>query len=295
MRILLTGAGGQVGSEITRHLAMQSADCVLIPLTRSQLDITHEAAVLQAFHVYQPDVVVNAAAYTKVDQAEVEPSLAYAINARGAANVAAACHQFNLPLIHFSTDYIFDGSKPSAYTELDLAAPQNVYGISKWQGEEAVRQLCPRHIILRTSWVYGKYGQNFVKTILRLAKERSELKVVDDQKGCPTAATDIADVVVHLLPELLNNPEISGTFHFCSGATAVSWYQFAQQIIKHAAQITPLKVQQVLPIPTTEYPLPAKRPPHSLLGCEKILSTFSIEQPSWIDTLPNFIQSCLYE
>lgn len=292
MKILLTGAEGQVGSEIARQGFVQNS-CHLIALNHTQLDVTRREDVWQALHFYQPDVVINAAAYTKVDQAEAEPDRAFLVNACGAANVAAVCQQFNVPLLHFSTDYVFDGSKQRGYHEDDSAAPQNVYGVSKWQGEERVRQLCPRHIILRTSWVYGEYGQNFVKTILRLAQEKTEIKVVADQMGCPTAAKDIADVVVHILPQMIQTESLRGTFHFCSGASAVSWYEFAAQIITHAAKWVDLKVQQVFPIATTEYPLPAKRPHYSFLNCDKIKSVFAVPQPNWVDTLPNFIQSCL--
>lgn len=293
MRLLITGAGGQIGCELIRHARTTTQDYLIIPLRRTELDITQLEDVVQACQYYRPDVIINTAAYTKVDCAETAVDLAHATNVLGVSNIAKACHKFNIPLVHFSTDYIFDGKKQTPYVEDDPASPTNIYGVTKWQGEEAIRKLCPRHVILRTSWVYGLYGGNFVKTMLRLAREKFQIQVIEDQVGCPTAAQDIADLLLTILPKILSSEQLWGTYHFCSGAIATSWYAFAQQIISRAATITKLTVKQLSPIPAVNYPSPARRPSYSLLCCDKIVSTFSVRLPRWVDTLPSFIQNYL--
>jgi dTDP-4-dehydrorhamnose reductase len=312
MKILLLGAAGQLGREIAQHPDF-SQHHQITALSHSQLDITDRDAVLHAYQHYQPDFVINAAAYTQVDQAEKEPVLAHAVNAIGAGNLAEACETFQIPLLHFSTDYIFNGEKIGGYVEQDAACPINVYGASKWEGEELVRQHCTRHLILRVSWVFGRYGKNFVHTILRLAQTRKTLNIVSDQIGCPTATYDIACVSFLLMQHstkkmqhslhsehpIENDPSTSktkgiwGTYHFC-GNPETSWYDFAQAIVD-AAKPYPLALETLSPIPSTAYPTPAQRPKNSVLDCSKIEKTFGISPASWTAHLPLLIEGYFRE
>jgi dTDP-4-dehydrorhamnose reductase len=262
----------------------------LLPLSHTQLDITRREDVVNACQHHRPDVVINAAAYTKVDLAETETELAYLINATGAANLAEVCHALNIPLIHFCTDYVFDGESSAQYTETDTPSPLNVYGASKLQGENLVRQHCEKHIILRVSWVFGAYGANFVKTMLRLAREKTELRIVDDQRGGPTPTISIADAVSRILQYTPFATMPWGTYHFC-GTPVVSWCEFAQQIIAIARNVTELKTQRVMPITSSEYPTAANRPKNSALACEKITATFGIQPADWLSPLNQFIES----
>src|SRR3990167_4365122 len=226
MRIFITGGNGQVAYEIV-HLAQQKKHRILAP-SRDVLDITDSKAVTRAVQEFHPDVVINAAAYTRVDQAEKEQAEAYAVNCEGAKNLAIVCAEIERPLLHLSTDYVFDGKKTHPYLETDPIAPVNLYGDSKWQGEEAIREQCEQHIILRTSAVFGSHGVNFVKTILRLASEREELRIVADQITCPTPASAIAETLLKLATF-----SRWGTYHYC-GSPAVSWYDFEKKIIQLA-------------------------------------------------------------
>ncbi len=284
MKLLVTGADGQVGSEFKRHPLAQQ----VILLNRQALDIGEPAQVNAAIQHHQPDVVVNAAAYTKVDQAEQEQELANRVNHLGALNLAKACAQFKIPLLQLSTDYVFDGEKTSAYTEGDETNPRSVYGRTKWLGELAVRDTLSTHVILRVSWVFGVYGQNFVKTILRLAQERERLTIVDDQRGCPTAAKDIAAVIFRLCEQMVSHQLPWGTYHFC-GMQPVSWYQFAEAILAKATHL-PLRTRELLPITTAEYPTAAKRPSNSVLNCQKITEGLQITPPHWEHELSNVIR-----
>src|SRR5690242_7329892 len=228
MRLLLLGAGGQLGQEIVAAVT----DIDVIGRTRAQTDIADPNAVAAALQQAQPDIVVNAAAYTRVDKAESERDEAFRVNAAGAEAVAAACARAQIPLIHISTDYVFDGTKPAPYVETDPTAPLGVYGASKLAGEQAVRERHKKHVILRTSWVYGKFGSNFLKTILRLASERDELKIVADQRGSPTGTSDLAHAVLGLAPRLVAgaDPADWGTYHF-TGEGETNWCQFADEIL----------------------------------------------------------------
>lgn len=267
VRILLTGAGGQIGREIFQHALFPC-----IGLTHQQLDITKITSVQHAMKNYAPTIVVNAAAYTKVDLAEKEVTQAYLINQLGAANLASCCEEYGVPLIHLSTDYIFNGKNKMPYTENDIPAPINIYGKSKLAGEEAIRATLMQHIILRTSWVFGRYGNNFVKTLLRITKEQNTCRVVQDQIGCPTSAIDIATVVWKIIHTLEKNSIPWGTYHYV-GAPAVSWYEFAQTFL-------PPNVE-CLPVNTMDYPTLAARPSYSALNCDKINSVLGIEIPQW--------------
>src|SRR3569623_970188 len=256
-RILVTGANGQVGWELMRRA--DKFGVTAVGTERAELDITDAQAVDAVIRPDAFDVVVNAAAYTAVDKAELEPDKAYAVNRDGAAHLASACARANTPLIHISTDYVFNGTKQGAYVEDDPVNPINVYGASKADGEQAVRGRLDRHIILRTSWVYGVYGNNFVKTILRLAKERDELRVVAEQWGCPTAAGDIAEVILKLVLRISAQRNIAwDTYHYC-GAEKTTWHEFAEAIIA-AAEYHVGRKMPVRPILTQDYPTPAKRP-----------------------------------
>lgn len=283
MKIMLTGANGQIGSEVQRKFNTDdSKEWNLIALNRGSLDITDDNAIQSIFTKFQPDLIINAAAYTAVDRAEQEKNQCYAVNVEGCKNLAKSCQEFAIPLIHLSTDYVFNGDKKLPYIETDAAAPLNFYGQTKWQGEEVVRQHLSQHIILRTSWVFSQFGQNFVKTILRLAKEQSILRIVDDQIGCPTSASDIADVIYQTIGQLKNSTAKDfpwGTYHY-SSSPVVSWYEFAKVILHSVGH-----KKEVIPISTADYSALAQRPLFSVLDCQKIGNVFGIKQKSWYDAL----------
>lgn len=285
--ILLTGAGGQVGYEVNR--LARDKRYALTALTRQQLDIGDHQAVEQIISRLQPALVINAAAYTAVDRAEQEVAAAMRANRHGPANLAAACHNLQIPLIHLSTDYVFDGDKAGAYAEDDTTAPTGVYGLSKWQGEEEVRARLPQHLIIRVSWVFGPHGHNFVKTMLRLAAERDELRVVADQRGCPTYATHIAAALLSLADNIRHGTDHWGTYHFC-GQPETSWHGFAETIISEALTMGLLDHQiAVQPITTSAYPTPARRPANSILDCRRIIKTFDLQLPSWQEGLSTML------
>lgn len=287
MKILVTGSKGQVGSEICQQALASQFE--LVDLDRSQLDITDEKRVNEIITRAKPNLVINSAAYTKVDQAETEPEKAFAVNAIGARHIARVCQKLNIPLFHISTDYVFDGKKKSAYTEEDIVNPVNVYGHSKWEGEQAVRQNCSQHIILRSSWIFGYYGHNFVKTMLRLGQERKEIKVVSDQIGCPTEAGDIAKILLILARRIEKQKDLWGTYHYC-GNPSVSWCEFAKEIFQIAKNLQSLNVETVHAITTKDYPTPAKRPKNSVLNGQKLMKTLSITPDRWQSSLLKIIQ-----
>ncbi|MFH2124425.1 MAG: dTDP-4-dehydrorhamnose reductase [Pseudomonadota bacterium] len=283
--ILLTGANGQVGYEVTR-LARERG-CALTALTRRQLDIGDGEAVEQIISQLHPSLVINAAAYTAVDKAEQDVEAAMRANRQGPANLAASCRNHQIPLIHLSTDYVFDGCKAGAYDEDDPVAPTGVYGLSKWEGEEEIRTRLRQHLILRVSWVFGPHGHNFVKTMLRLAAERDELRVVADQRGCPTCATHIAEALLTLAGKIREGIDDTtwGTYHFC-GLPETTWHGFAETIIKEACNFGLLyHVIPIHPIATSDYPTPARRPQNSVLDCHKIMRTFDMSPPNWQEGL----------
>ncbi len=289
MKILLTGgSGGQVGSEFIELVASQHIE--LISLTAQQLDITQQEAVNEKVASYQPDIVVNAAAYTAVDKAEDTQDIAYAVNRDGTTHLANACKQANIPLLHISTDYVFDGKQDTPYTETDLPTPDSVYGKSKWEGEESLRSLHAKHIILRTSWVFSPFGNNFVKTMLRLA-DKQELNVVADQWGAPTSAKSIAQTLLTLCLRYNDKQTLPwGTYHF-SGSPNCTWHQFAQTIFTQAQSESLIEQNVTVNAITTEqYPTRAKRPENSTLDCNKILSTLGIPTPNWETDLHEMIR-----
>jgi len=280
--ILITGADGQLGSELLRRAAQY--EVTTTGLTRAQLDITDAEAVRRTVLQSGVVAVVNAAAYTAVDKAESEMALAYAVNRDGAAHLARACAAANIPLIHVSTDYVFDGSKTTPYTEDDRVHPVSVYGASKEAGEQMLRSALARHIILRTAWVYSPFGHNFVKTMLRLARERDSLRVVADQHGCPTAAGDLAEAILQIVLRIEAEGEVPwGTYHYC-GAGSTTWHGFAEAVVHQAAPALGRSVP-VVPITTADYPTPARRPANSVLDCRRIQERLGIQPRPWRESL----------
>jgi len=281
-RILITGANGQVGFELQRALAPLGE---ILACDRQQLDLADSANLEAVLDRVQPDIIINPAAYTAVDRAETEQDVAIAINAKAPARLADWAVRHDALLIHYSTDCIFNGQKDGAYVEDDTANPQSVYGRSKWEGEQAIRASSCRQLILRTSWVVGAHGSNFLKTILHLAKERTSLSVVADQIGAPTAAALIADVTSQLVGRYLQQPAgfPFGTYHLtASGST--SWYDYARYVVSLAEQAgleLALHPGAIQPIPTSGYPLPAPRPANSRLDCAKLVRTFGLTLPGW--------------
>ncbi len=282
MKLLLTGAQGQVGSEIANVCMRENLE--LISLNHQQCDIVDLNNVDNYLTTNRPDVVINAAAYTAVDRAETEQQLAFNVNTQGAANLAQICNKLSIPLIHISTDYVFDGNNQKPYVETDIPSPQGVYAASKLQGEQAIQEICPKHIIVRVSWVFGAHGNNFVKTILRLAQEREELKIVADQFGCPTYAGHIAEVLINIAKQITPQFNQWGIYHYCD-LPATNWHNFAEAIIKSANPIFPIRAKKIIPISTAEYPTPVKRPAYSVLNCQKINRIFGIKEFAWINGL----------
>ena len=279
MRLVVTGVHGQV----VRALAERApAGVTVVPLGRPDLDLADAPAIAPALAAVGADVVINAAAYTAVDKAETERDAAFAINATGAGAVAAAAHGLGLPLIHVSTDYVFDGAKPAPYVETDPTGPTGVYGASKLAGEAAVMAAHPGAVIARTAWVYSPFGANFVKTMLRLAATREELGVVADQFGNPTSALDIADGLLQIAANLLARPAepaLTGLFHM-TGSGEASWAGFAEAVFAaSAAHGGP--VARVNPIATAQYPTPARRPANSRLDCTRLATVHGVRLPDW--------------
>ena len=277
MKILLAGGSGQLAQEL-QPILLSSGEVIAVDRTR--LDLSQPESIRQAMAQIQPDLVVNAAAYTAVDKAENEPELAHAVNGIAPGIFAEECEKRGASLIHFSTDHVFDGSRGSAYLETDITNPLGTYGKSKLAGEEAIRQTGNRHLIIRTAWVYGNGGKgNFVKTMLRLGKEREEIRVVADQIGSPTWTGDLAAAVSQIIPQI--KPEIFGTYQYTNSGVC-SWYDFAIAIFEEAEKLGfTLKVQRVIPITTAEYPTPAKRPAFSVLSTVKISAILGTYPPHW--------------
>jgi len=271
MKVLLIGNKGQVGREVEELAKIQHISIVGFDI--DNLDICDSRQVNDIFeHNSNVDVVINTAAYTAVDKAEDEPEKAFAVNCDGVRNLALACKAHNLPLIHISTDYVFAGDKIGEYVENDVPHPLSTYGKSKLAGDEILIATWEQHIILRVSWVFGKYGNNFVKTILRLARERKELNIVGDQLGCPTAARDIARVLLELVAKDSKHWDI---YNYCS-SPVTTWYEFAKKIVEYAGIKT-----QLNKITTAQYPTKAKRPHNSELCVAKIVQDFGIQRAGW--------------
>jgi len=283
LRVLITGANGQVGHEII-NLAPQGFE--VLGLGSRELDITNADLLTATIERLQPQLIINAAAYTAVDKAESEPERAWAVNCAGVANLGLAAAKLGAPVIHISTDYVFAGDADTPYRETDPTAPAGIYGASKLAGEVELAEHCARHIILRTSWVFGAHGNNFVKTMLRLARERSELSVVADQHGGPTSAASIARALWSLAERYREQGELAwGLYHY-SGGPACTWYDFAKGIFDAALEQGLLeRMPQLNAIPTSAYPTPARRPAWSVLDCRKLQQDFGINPADWRDEL----------
>lgn len=280
-RLVVTGLEGQV----VRCLIDQGASSEafeVVALGRPHLDLTDTARIFAAIEAARPDIIVSAAAYTAVDQAETEPDAALQINGVAAGELAKAAARLGIPIIHLSTDYVFDGSKAGPYVESDPVAPLGVYGRSKLAGEQAVADATSNHAILRTAWVYSPYGKNFVKTMLRLAETRDTLNVVADQMGNPTSAHDIADGILAIARNLTDRPDdaaLRGIFHM-TGAGTASWAEFAAEIFADAKRLGAASAE-VVPIPSSAYPTPAKRPANSQLTCDRLAAIHGVRLPAW--------------
>ena len=280
MRILLTGKDGQIGWELQRTLAPLGE---VVAFGRNGLDLADLGALSSTVRALQPDVIVNAAAYTAVDQAQKEPELAMRLNAEAPGVLAREAARSGALLVHISTDYVFDGRKNSPYVEDDAVNPINSYGSSKLAGEAAVREAGGRHLILRTSWIYAARGKNFLRTILRLAHERDELRVVSDQIGAPTWSRLVAEAIAHLVAlTRTQHAGVPGTYHLTTGGET-SWHGFAQEAITQATKLAGFKarVQTITPIPSSEYPLPAQRPLNSRLSNARLETAFALRLPDW--------------
>ncbi|MEN8257358.1 MAG: dTDP-4-dehydrorhamnose reductase [Thermodesulfobacteriota bacterium] len=287
MKILVTGINGQVGWELRRQGEERGVE--ILGFDHAALDITNRLAVIEIVAASGAALVINCAAYTAVDQAEEEEEKAYAVNRDGPAWLAEACNGNQIPLIHLSTDYVFDGTADRPYSEEDAVSPLGVYGSSKEAGEQEVRARLAEHLILRTSWVYGVHGHNFVKTMLRLAKEHKELRVVADQWGCPTSAADLAGVLLDLAAKIKIGPHYWGTYH-CCGATATSWHGFAETLFGLGQGKISHQVEKVIALTSEQYPTPAKRPASSVLDCQKLADDYQIRMPELPESLGQLIK-----
>ena len=284
MKILLLGKNGQVGWELQRSLAPLGE---LIALDRHSPDLCGDLAKLQGLadtvRAVRPDVIVNAAAHTAVDKAENEPELARALNALAPGVLAQEAAKIGALLVHYSTDYVFDGSGTRPWTETDTPAPLSVYGQTKLEGEQAIQAAGPNHLIFRTSWVYAARGENFAKTMLRLAQERERLTVIDDQFGAPTSADLLADVTAHALRQLLQRPTDAGLYHLVAGGET-SWHGYANYVIAQSQRTqAAIKIvaKEVVPVPTSAFPTPARRPRNSRMDTSKLQTTFGLKLPHW--------------
>ena len=294
MRIVVTGRDGQVARSLCERGALAGHD--VVPLARPDLDLSGPAdAIITGIEAARPEVIVSAAAYTAVDKAEQEPDLAFAVNERGAAAVATAGRRLGVPVIHLSTDYVFDGRKATAYSEEDETGPTGVYGASKLAGERAVLAEHANAAVLRTAWVYSPFGANFVKTMLRLAADRDSVRVVADQRGNPTSALDIADAVLAVAANLSrsDDPEARGLFHMTASGDA-SWAEFASAIFA-ASRDAGGPSAAVHPITTADYPTPARRPANSRLDCSKLRRAHGVSLRNWqkplVETVSRLTQS----
>ena len=284
MKLLLLGKGGQVGWELQRSLAPLGELVALdFDSTDFNADFSRPEQLAETVLKVRPDVIVNAAAHTAVDKAESEPEFARKLNATSPGVVAEAAQQIGALMVHYSTDYVFDGSGSKPWKEDDATGPLSIYGSTKLEGEQLVAQHCAKHLIFRTSWVYAARGGNFAKTMLRIAKERDKLTVIDDQFGAPTGAELLADITAHAIRATLQDPSKAGLYHAVAGGVT-TWHGYARFVIEQArAAGVELKAgpEAVEPVPTTAFPTPAKRPHNSRLDTTKLQSTFGLVLPEW--------------
>ena len=280
MVVLVTGAGGQLGQSL-RYIATNYPEIHFVFCNSAQLDITNQNNVQSVFDLYKPNYCINTAAYTAVDKAETDREKAHLINVVGAENLAKTCKEYNTILLHVSTDFVFDGTKTTTYSEADIPNPTGVYGQTKLDGEKAIQKIFDKYFIIRTSWVYSQFGNNFMKTMLRLASERDSLSVVNDQIGTPTNAVDLAAVLVNIIQNCIQHPTKNnyGIYNF-SNEGHCSWYDFAQKIF----ELNQIHIN-LQPIPTSGFPTAAKRPAYSVLDKSKIKKVFTLEINDWKNSL----------
>jgi len=291
MRILLVGCNGQVGRELCR--LGEEKGFHILPMDLPEFDITDKVAVDAAVKQHDNFLVINAAAYTAVDMAESNSDAAFAVNRDGPAHLASSCAAAGIPLIHISTDYVFDGKQMRPYIESDPISPIGVYGRSKAEGDAEVRKKLDRHIIIRTSWLCSIHGKNFVKTILKLANEKESISVVADQVGCPTFASDLAEAILNIAGQVRQKKDVSwGIYHYC-GRGETTWYDFAKQIVEFARSYQGIKTRSIKPIRTKDYPTPAGRPSYSVLDCSLIEEQFGIQPKQWKESLDETIKNLL--
>ena len=276
--ILVTGANGQLGSEL-RQLSLKYPNSRFLFTSKDELAIENINALNNFFEKQQINYCINCAAYTAVDKAETEKEKAFLINAEAAGFLASTCNAHRAKLIHISTDYVYDGTSKQALKEEDAVAPLNVYGWSKLKGEELVLNHNSSALIIRTSWVYSAYGNNFVKTMLRLFKEKESINVVNDQYGCPTYAADLAQIIMHFIEGMENNNQYNGVVNY-SNSGVITWFDFAMAIKEFVNSTC-----KIFPVPASQYPTPAKRPPYSVLDTSKIKNMLNIDIPSWKESL----------
>ncbi|MDY6791227.1 MAG: dTDP-4-dehydrorhamnose reductase [Thermodesulfobacteriota bacterium] len=293
MKLLIIGSNGQLGSELV--IECRRNNFLYLAVDLPEFNIADPSCVEKILTEFKPSMVINASAYTNVDQAETESEMAFSVNSIGPANLAVCCNKKQIPLIHVSTDYVFDGSKGQPYTESDPVSPLGIYGKSKAEGENKLRSILKQHVILRTSWLYGAYGNNFVKTMLRLGNEKGVIKVVSDQYGCPTCAADLAEAAVDISKQIiLNNKTAWGTYHYC-GLGITTWHKFAKTIFEIAAQYQNYKVPSVEAVTTDQYPVRTKRPAFSALDCSLVKQHFGISIKSWQESLKKTIEHILMD
>ena len=291
MKILLTGSKGQLGREVVEagiHSGLE-----IIPMDLPEIDITDFENLAGIFSDLKPSIVINAAAYTAVDLAETQKNICFATNLDGPADLSRLCNNNKAHLVHISTDYVFDGRTNTPYREYDPVSPINVYGQSKAQGEKAVLAMNGRHIIIRTSWLYGRYGKNFVKTMLRMGQEKKSIDVVNDQYGCPTCAYDLSEAIIDIVRQILEGKSYtSGVYHYC-GKGITTWYEFALSIFQIATELGLKEIPHLTPISTSQFPTAAKRPLYTALDCSQIEHTFGIRIKSWEKSLKKTIQQII--
>ncbi len=296
MSLMLIGSKGQLGREVHRKCVSRGVPLVAVDLP--EVDITDFSRVERLFEESRPSIAINAAAYTAVDLAESESRACYAVNRDGPLNLARACAEGDIPLIHISTDYVFDGKAGSPYRENDPVRPLGVYGRSKAEGERAVASGCRKHVVVRTAWLYGVFGKNFVKTMLRAGMERDCLKVVNDQFGCPTCAADLADAVLAVCASVAEETEGKkdgkpwGVYHYC-GKGIATWYELAKEVFEIWRGLGAGKIPELIPISTSEYPTAAERPRFSALDCSGMERTFGVRQVPWRDSLRKTVEEII--
>lgn len=296
MKILLFGKNGQVGWELQRSLAILGQLTALDHDSSEHCgDFAQPDAVAATVRSLQPDVIVNAAAHTAVDKAESEPELARLLNATTSGRIAEEAARLDAWLIHYSTDYVFNGSGQRPWVESDQPAPLSVYGRTKLEGEQAIQQSGCKHLILRTSWVYAARGGNFAKTMLRLAQERERLTVIDDQWGAPTGADLLADITAHAITHLQRHPQDGGLYH-CVAGGETNWHAYASYVIEQARLLRPdlpIQVQDIVPVPTSAFPTPAQRPHNSRLDTTRLQTTFGLTLPHWQQGVARMLREIL--